>query len=263
MKVQIAVLCAVGMVVGCGLAPEEEVPNLSREEFMKLVVQDPESGVFLANGDEPYGDLDELNELYESVAYGIARQGEGLAVMNVGGRDVKWSAKAARNLTYCVSTRFGSLHDTVVRAMASATAAWEAAANVDFIHVPAEDARCTKSNAAVVFDVSPVQTSLYFARSFSPNFGRSTRNVLIDDSAFGSRPTLTAVLRHELGHTLGFRHEHTRPEAGACFEDDRWRALTPYDPASVMHYPQCHGTGSWALTLTAQDKRGAAKLYPF
>ncbi|MDI3287927.1 hypothetical protein QHF83_31735 [Polyangium sp. 15x6] len=57
------------------------------------------------------------------------------------------------------------------------------------------------------------------------------------------------------------RVEHTRPEAGACFEDNNWRGLTSYDSGSVMHYPQCNGTNSWALTLTTKDKQGAASLY--
>jgi hypothetical protein len=67
-------------------------------------------------------------------------------------------------------------------------------------------------------------------------------------------------MAHELGHVLGFRHEHTRPEAAACFEDDNYRPLTPYDSASVMHYPQCNGT-SEALAFTAIDAQGIAALY--
>ena len=74
--------------------------------------------------------------------------------------------------------------------------------------------------------------------------------------------TLTGVLRHELGHTLGFRHEHTRPESGTCFEDNNWRALTAYDSSSVMHYPQCNGTQNGDLVLTNLDKTGAHALYP-
>ena len=70
------------------------------------------------------------------------------------------------------------------------------------------------------------------------------------------------MLRHELGHTLGFRHEHTRPEAGTCFEDTSWRALTAYDSASVMHYPQCNGTQKGDLVLTSLDNQGASSLYP-
>jgi len=68
------------------------------------------------------------------------------------------------------------------------------------------------------------------------------------------------ILGHELGHTLGFRHEHTRPEAGVCFEDLNWRPLTPYDSASIMHYPQCNGT-SLDLSMTATDRQGVVALY--
>ena len=96
-------------------------------------------------------------------------------------------------------------------------------------------------------------------RSCSPS-GRSQRNVLIDGTAFNTTWTLTNILTHELGHTLGFRHEHTRPEAGTCFEDNNWRALTTYDSASTMHYPQCNGT-SQDLSMTTRDRQGAASLY--
>jgi hypothetical protein len=74
--------------------------------------------------------------------------------------------------------------------------------------------------------------------------------------------TLSGVLRHELGHVLGFRHEHTRPEAGTCFEDDSWIPLTPYESDSVMHYPQCNGTNFGDLVITAGDAAGARAAYP-
>jgi len=111
--------------------------------------------------------------------------------------------------------------------------------------------------------VRPISGADYLARAFFPNDQRSSRNVLIDTTAFQqqSNPTLTGILRHELGHTLGFRHEHTRPEAGTCFEDNNWRALTPYDSKSVMHYPQCNGKGDRTLNLTDMDIQGAVSLY--
>ncbi len=228
------------------------------EQFLASVYRDPE-GVFVVDGDTPIDDVKHLREFYERHV-GPSR----LIVHRVNGADSKWNDTQKLNISYCVSTTFGTRYQTVVQAMADATGAWEAAANVDFVHVSAQDSSCTASNTNVVFDVRPVNAGgAYLARAFFPHQSRSSRNVLIDGSAFNMSPpgSLTGILRHELGHALGFRHEHTRPEAGSCFEDTSWRALTPYDSASVMHYPQCNGTNTWALELTAMDKQGAAALY--
>jgi len=154
------------------------------------------------------------------------------------------------------SSSFGSRYNTVVNAMASATATWQATANVKFVHSTASDSSCSRTTG-VVFNVRQVSGQSYLARSFFPSSSRSSREVLIDSSSFGSISpyTLAGILRHELGHTLGFRHEHTRPEAGTCFEDNSWRALTAYDAASVMHYPQCNGTQTGDLVLGVVNRR--------
>jgi hypothetical protein len=165
-----------------------------------------------------------------------------------------------------VSNTFGSRQPDVVAQMDAATAEWEKFGDIDFIHVAAQDGTCTPTNAAVVFDVRPVNVNgQYLARAFFPNEPRLTRNVLIDQTSFelapGRKLQLAGILRHELGHTIGARHEHTRPESGACFEDSDWRPLTSYDAFSVMHYPQCNGRGDWSLTLTPKDKSGVACVY--
>ncbi|MBF5044841.1 matrixin family metalloprotease [Aggregicoccus sp. 17bor-14] len=233
--------------------------GMSYEAFLAQVYREPDSGLCILNGDEPMVDCDEkhLQELYGT----YVREGQ-LIVNRIYSGDDRWSDAQKLNLTYCVSNTFGTNKAAVVNAMASAAAAWAAAANVKFTYVPAQDAGCTASNTAVLFDVNPVNANgQYAARSFFPSTSRSARNVLIDASAFAStRPTLTGILRHELGHTLGFRHEHTRPEAATCFEDNNWRGLTPYDSASVMHYPQCNGTAN-TLELTQKDVDGARSLY--
>jgi len=232
--------------------------GMSFDEFMSVIYQEPDTGVYIVNGDETIEGFDKLVEFYTKLQDGA------LIVHQSGGADAKWSDTQKLNLTYCVSTSFGSHYDAVVQAMASATGAWEAAANIKYVHVSAQDSNCTSSNKNVVFDVNPVNAGgRYLARAFFPNQSRSSRNVLIDGSSFGniSPWSLTGVLRHELGHTLGFRHEHTRPEAGVCYEDSSWRPLTNYDSSSVMHYPQCNGTQNGDLTLTNLDKAGAAALY--
>lgn len=261
-------ICVSWLLVAAGCAAEGggvfEDPDLARsgeslpswEEFFEGVHRDAD-GVWIVDGDTPIDTEKRLVDFYEQLVAPDA-----LTVVRVDGRDSIWSSTQKRSLTYCVSTGFGSRHATVVRAMADAAAAWEAIADVDFVHVSAEDGRCNASNTAVLFDVRPTSGQPYLARAFFPYQGRSTRNVLVDSSAYapGGSLTLTGILRHELGHALGFRHEHTRPEARACYEDSAWRAVTPYDRESVMHYPQCNGVRG-DLTISALDAQGAAALY--
>jgi hypothetical protein len=215
-------------------------------------------GPWIADGDTPFETMADLRRFYDEHLRGGA-----LIIAESGGQDVKWGSAQKLALSYCVSTRFGDRHADVVTAMESAARAWEGAAELRFEYRSQYDESCDGTQAAVVFDVRPVHGAKYLARSFFPSTSRKNRNVMIDDGAFnhGDKPSVTGVLRHELGHTLGFRHEQTRPEAGVCFEDDDWRALTPYDSASVMQYPQCNGTGDWSLMLTDRDKEGVAGVY--
>lgn len=248
-----------------------ESAGKSFEEFKASVYQEPfEGGKYIVNGDTPIANEKQLLEFFEknvkSKPLPPSEDFNELIVHRVGGLDAAWSIADKRRLLYCVSNDFAGRHTNMVAAMQTATAAWEAIADVDFIYLETENHLCTASNNEVVFDVRPVNVGgQYLARAFFPNDARPSRNVLVDESAFGLDPngklTLTGILRHELGHTLGFRHEHTRPESGKCFEDNNWRPLNDYDPFSVMHYPQCNGLGDWSLTLTAKDMNGAACLY--
>ncbi|UTW61819.1 hypothetical protein KFE98_17670 [bacterium SCSIO 12741] len=70
-------------------------------------------------------------------------------------------------------------------------------------------------------------------------------------------------MRHELGHVLGFRHEHIRSGAPAKCPNENTSGtinLTQYDPRSVMHY-FCGQVGSKDLSFTDVDVRGAQKVY--
>ena len=264
------------LVAVAGMAGCSDDGVLSWEEFQRQVYHDSERDVFVVNGDETAQNLDELFEYYEAYldtqdavdGDGIGTNDAPLIVHQANGGDAKWDASTAQNLTYCIATGKGgfsaSEYSAVVAAMNGATGDWEGTANVNFVHASNLDGSGCSKRTGVVFNVRRVNSGQYLASAFFPNYPRRSREVLIDGSSFGTITpySLRGILRHELGHTLGFRHEHTRPESGTCFEDNQWRALTAYDSASVMHYPQCNGSNNGDLVLTSLDRSGARILYP-
>jgi hypothetical protein len=266
------IVLALGLCAGCGSEPDV----LTYDEFKARAYQEPDTGLHIINGDELVETEEAMQALYqgyldsvagaEDRAAGLATTEQGLIVNTAGGQDDKWSASVAGNLTYCIDqASFGSNYSAIVQATSSATGAWESAAGsaVDYVHVSSLDGNCSSRTSGVVFNIRQVNTNQYLARAFFPSTSRRGREILVAKASFGNiKPwSVAGVMRHELGHTLGFRHEHTRPESGVCFENSQWRALTAYDAASVMHYPQCNGTNNGDLNLTNLDKAGAAALY--
>ncbi|MFE6997891.1 peptidase M16 [Microbacterium sp. NPDC057659] len=260
----LAATAAAAISLGAGIpasaSVEADSGAPSYQEFASSTYRDVDGG-YVVNGDELISTQGDLRVFYNKLV-GPQTPTDGLIVNTVNGADDKWSLSQVGNLTYCVSTKFGARHDDIVAAMASGAGLWEAASSkIDFKYVPSADGNCTTRNKSVLFSVEPVQTSQYIARAFFPSTPDRQMNVLVDDSIWTSGSwTPTNILGHELGHTLGFRHEHTRPESGTCFEDNNWRPLTPYDSSSIMHYPQCNGSSD-DLSMTSTDRAGVVALY--
>ena len=267
---------ALALVAVVGCTPEVTEPEvLTYDEYKARAYQEPDTGMFVINGDELVETEEAMMASYDNFLKslsdaqlreeGYASTEQGLIINQANGGDDKWPAGTATNLTYCISQKsFGSRYNAIVTAMNSAAGAWESATGggVNFVHASSNDDNCT-SRTNVVFNIRQVCTGQYLARAFFPSTSRRGREILVDCTSFGniSPWSLAGVMRHELGHTIGFRHEHTRPESGACFENNQWRALTAYDSASVMHYPQCNGTNGGDLNLTTNDKAGANSVY--
>src|SRR6266478_6216643 len=171
---------------------------------------------------------------------------------------------AKRNLSYAVDRKTFTAQEytLVLKNMGQAGKAWESACadcQIHFTHVPQadDDPQPEKVNFIVRKHDSKGE---YIAASFFPHDDASRRNLNIDPSYFTTRADKVGVLRHEMGHILGYRHEHIRGISGCYFEDNFWQPLTPYDPKSVMHY-FCGGGGSLQLELTALDRSGHRALY--
>jgi len=170
-----------------------------------------------------------------------------------------------RTLSYSIDRRsFPTLqqYQIVVTTMSEATKSWVDACpecRISFQYNAAydSDADITKSNFVVRYFDSH---GAYVAASFFPSDPPMRRYLNVDPGYFTSPFDKIGVFRHELGHILGYRHEHIRDIPGCAYEDSSWKPLTSYDPHSVMHY-FCGGGGSFSLELTAIDIQGHRKLY--
>jgi hypothetical protein len=148
--------------------------------------------------------------------------------------------------------------------MAAAAAAWAANCGVTFSHMTELDS--TADGRGALFTAKYVETNgRFIAAAFFPTWPPDRRTIYIDPSYFSQtlRFNKVGVLRHELGHVLGFRHEQIRTGAPPeCLAEsiENTFALSQYDPRSVMHY-FCGGVGTTELELTLIDREGARALY--
>lgn len=200
----------------------------------------------------------------------------GLLGIAQGGRIIRWQEGVV--LKYCVlkntfTTGNSQQHyEKVVEAMRQATGDWEQACAVRFAHVtsldnhPSTDLLHPDFRAAnIVFLVQEfVLPGDTIAMAFFPNDPKSRRSIYIDPQYYEpnavSQPV--GVLRHEIGHILGFRHEHIRSGAPPeCQGESLFETipLTAYDPQSIMHY-FC-GENQGLLQITDLDRLGARKVY--
>ena len=104
---------------------------------------------------------------------------------------------------------------------------------------------------------------VYLAASFFPH-SKSPRYLNVDPAYFSAAPQadLTGLLRHQLGHILGYRHAQTRI-AGCYSEGARWLPVSTDGPKSVMQYHCAQGasSGDPSFAFTSGDLREHRRRY--
>ncbi|UJR79226.1 matrixin family metalloprotease [Sandaracinus amylolyticus] len=193
----------------------------------------------------------------------VATDGPSIATLPLEVRD---------DLTYCVSDELGASRDAVIAATERAAAMWASVADVRFRFVT--PARCAERGVDAHLVIIPeCGASRVVANAMLPwRSGREGQELAINtcywdhDAIIASEDALARTLLHELGHVLGLVHAwNTADYVGPCecASSTSFLALAPYDPASIMNYPDCGAT--WSLfdppALSDADRAGAEELY--
>ena len=217
------------------------------------------------------GDLlrtrDEIAENFEQLRKTKARAQSKELTVNLtssGGLDI-WP-RGQRQLTYSIDRSSFSTPARAKEALTRtqlASAEWQkicgAKCGVTFTFK--EDP--TPTTTEVTFVIREVDSrGRYVAAAFFPSVAPVRRYLNIDRTYHNlTSPGLRqGVIRHELGHVLGYRHEHIHGIPGCYPEDGVWKQVTVYDPTSVMHY-HCGGGGTRELELSNVDITGHTDTY--
>jgi len=193
-----------------------------------------------------------------------------LAGQIIEGQNDAWPKEMWHELTYCVNPRFKGATDMIRQSFAEAALDWMEVANVTFTEIQTES--CTfRDRGEALFFITPVsRRSRFNMRAFFPSYDEMYFRIQVNRGKLDkfSYERIRGIFRHEIGHVLGFRHEHVHPEATVdrelCpMEGGEIVAITDYDRYSVMHYGRCGGKNGFYSRLSELDKVGAALYYPF
>lgn len=267
--------CVFGLLAACSASPEKpggdwtengaaQSAPLSFEEYREIARQTLEGrDVFIVEGDMLFDTEDALKSHYDSLHVELADKS---IINKVNG--VADSRPNPTNIRYCFVAGWGVNNGTytapalaAVRTnIQAAMANWESVTNVKFVYMSNLDgAACNTSgaNPGVDFVVTHWNNANTAIGPF-PSNAWANQQLKVPTSGI---PRLLAL--HELGHALGYRHEHIHTGANPrCDEGGDRIELTSFDTASVMKYNNC--TQSMVINgteLSALDATGAHKIY--
>jgi hypothetical protein len=190
-----------------------------------------------------------------------------LYVMTKDGVPTKWPV-GQRVLTYAIDhnsftpERYALIKDKMPRAIRDWVEACECGLSIT--HRPEFDADPNLDQVTFIVTYTPNEPK-YIALAFFPADPKDQRYLQIMEPFFNPGPyDQVGILRHEIGHILGYRHSHISGVPGCELWQEpgnpNWVALSSYYSQSAMHYP-CGGGGSTTFILSERDKSDHRKFY--
>ena len=227
------------------------------------------SGSFIMEGDLPMtreeirGYLITRHREMNKTTSELDRSSRELLVHVLSNNDFDYWSAGQRTLAYAVdSASFANTKraTNVRQRFRQAATEWENACpecGVSFVDVTDQSSPQVKPTFRIRF---LDRADDLVAESFFPSYAESRRILFVYPAYFGTQFDPVGVFRHEIGHILGYAHEHIQNITGCATENLRWQQLSDYTANSVMHY-FCGNGGSWLLALQENDKQGHRCLY--
>jgi hypothetical protein len=192
---------------------------------------------------------------------------EELYVMKKNGVLAKWPV-GQRALTYAIkrSSFTPAQYKKVVENFPKATVDWITACECDlsFTHLAQYDDNPKLTDVTFIVTFQP-NDRRFIALGFFPTDPVDQRYLHIMEPYFTNKTyDEIGMLRHEVGHILGYRHSHIGGVAGCAYYDEPdkgWEDLSSYDWRSAMHYPCGQASRSTKFSLSDRDKADHKKYY--
>lgn len=173
-----------------------------------------------------------------------------------------WGSRSFRYAIDVKSFNGREYTTSVLKPLKDAASSWQDVCpecKIRYEYVDATGSPVPSDEITFVVRFDPTATG-YFASAFFPNAPTAKRYLTISPLWYGMKYASEGVLRHELGHTLGYRHEYVGHVNACVVEAGRARRLTEYDAKSVMQF-FCGGPGTPGMNLTDRDAAGHKLLY--
>jgi hypothetical protein len=169
----------------------------------------------------------------------------------------------------------GRSYDSIVARLSRATAQWHNICNVSFEYHPELDNKSPfPINKVDFLVINSNNTSSFVATSFSPDKEQSLHYLILYKNYWISIFDMTGVIRHEIGHILGFRHEQLFNSTlvplsckGDPKNDPDWLNLNrmdigTYDKISLMHYYCPPSSGNLKFSFSSNDSLSYKLIFP-